>query len=93
MVDEGHPAAVVELRDDLVTEHRARVPRGELLDVGPAEPARDDAYEGARPVGLGDLFERGFSLRSDDHGAHRRSLGPHGRPGSRRRYTSPSAGL
>ena len=70
VVDERHPAAVLELGDDLVPEHRARVLRRQLLHVGAAEPAGDDPDERPRPFGLGDVFERRFSSRPDDDGAH-----------------------
>ena len=93
VVDERHAAAVVELRDHLVAEHRSGVRWVELLDVGAAQPAGDHAHERPRSPGLGDVLERRSSPRSDDDGAHRRSLGPRGPPGTRRRYTSSSAGL
>ena len=39
--------------DDLVPEHRPRRGEAELLDVGAAEPAREDGHELAGPSGSG----------------------------------------
>jgi hypothetical protein len=75
MVDERHPPSVRELGDDLVAQDGARVLRQELLDVRSAEPARDDAYELARPRRLRDIRERRLPVRPHDDRAHRRSLG------------------
>ena len=51
-MDERHAPAVGRLRDDLVPEHRPRRGEAELLDVGAAEPAREDGHQLAGPVGL-----------------------------------------
>jgi hypothetical protein len=77
VVDECDPAAVFELRDDLVPEDRACVRGVELLDVGAAESARDDADVFPRTVRLGDLCDRRLAFRPDDDGAHRRIVGSH----------------
>jgi hypothetical protein len=92
-MDQRDAPAVVDLRDDLVAEHRPGVRRRELLDVRAAQAACDDTDERARPPGLGHVRERRLSVRPDDHRAHGRSLWPRRHPGSHRRYTSSSAGL
>jgi hypothetical protein len=74
-VHERDAAAVAKLRDDLMPEHRARVGRIELLDVGAAEPARDDGNRVSRAVRLGDLGELRLALRADDDGTHARIVG------------------
>ena len=63
VVDERDAAAVGGLRHDLVAEHRSGWGDTDLLDVGAAEPAGEDANELARPIGLVDVFELGSSLR------------------------------
>ena len=62
VVDERHAAAVVDLRDDLVAEHRAGVRRVELLDVGAAEPAGDDRARASPAVRLGHVARATRSL-------------------------------
>ncbi len=77
VVDERDTTAVLELGDDLVPQHRARVRCVELFDVRPAETAGQNARKGTRPVGLRQVGEDGLPAGIEDdrpHGAYRRSL-------------------
>ena len=61
-VHDDDPRAVVELAGDLVPQHRSRRATAELLDVGPAQPARTDADAQAGAARLGDVGEPGAAV-------------------------------
>ena len=62
VVHERDAPAVGCFRHDLVTEHGSGWGDPDLLDIGTAETAGEDANELARPLRLADVFELGSSL-------------------------------
>ena len=75
VVDE-RDAPPVELRDDLVAEHRPRGRGADLLDVGAAQPAGEHADERAVPSGSGTSASRRLPRLVENDRAHRGIVGP-----------------
>jgi hypothetical protein len=74
MVGENDASPLAGLGDDLVAENRSGRRSSQLLDVGPAEPAREHPHEPPGATRLGDFGDRGLpGVVEDDraHGDHR----------------------
>ena len=67
---DGHARAVGELALELVAEDRSGGRPPELLDVRPAEPARTNPHQLARPRRLGRVGELRLAVTAQNHCAH-----------------------